>query len=175
MQDKDKFKKPPDYEMRKSELISGMRDVRERILALASSLPENQQDEICVGKWSSREMLAHLAGWDETNIQATNEILAGNLPSFYKHSDKDWATYNAKLVSEYNRDQFEELLSLVRETHKNLLALISDLPANEIWEDRGIRARGWIVTIGRLLEVETEDEEEHYSQLKQFLEAGVES
>ena len=78
-------------------------------------------------------------------------------------------------MSEYNRDEFEELLSLVKETHGNLLALIQDLPASELWKDRGIRSRGWKVTIGRLLEVEMEDEEEHYSQLKQFIEDDVES
>ena len=175
MQDKEKVKKLPDPEERKAELISGLRDVRERILALASSLVESQLDEIYVGKWSCREMLAHLAGWDESNIRAAHEILAGNLPSFYEHSDKDWATYNTTLVSEYNRDEFEELLSLVRETHRNLLALIQDLPASVLWKDRGIRARGWKVTIGHLLEVEMEDEDEHYSQLKQFIDDGVKS
>jgi hypothetical protein len=95
-------KKTPEFEERKSVLISGLHDVREKILVLASSLPKNEQDEIYVGKWSSREMLAHLAGWDETNIKAANEILAVRLLSFYRDSDKDWAKYNAKLVSIYN-------------------------------------------------------------------------
>lgn len=175
MQDKNEVKKSSSHEERKDELIAGLRDVRERILTLAASLSENQRNEIYVGTWSSREMLAHLAGWDETNIRAASEILAGTLPSFFEQSDKDWATYNAKLVAEYNRDEFEDLVSLIKETHRNLLALIDDLPVSEIWKDRGIRAKGWKVTIGHLLEVEMEDEEEHYSQLKKFVEAGVKS
>ena len=88
-------KKTPDFEKRKSELISGLRNVRERILSIASSLPKFQQDEIYLGNWSSREMLAHLAGWDKTNVEAANEILAGRLPSFYEDSDKDWKKYNS--------------------------------------------------------------------------------
>lgn len=168
-------RKTPDFEERKSILIAGLRDVRQRILALASSLPENQRNEIFMGIWSSREMLAHLAGWDETNIKATNQILAGKLPSFYEDFDKDWAKYNASLVSKYIRNDYEELLSLVEVTHRNLLIVIGDIPAIEFWNDRGIRARGWKVMIGRLMEAEMEDEEEHYLQFKRFIESGVKS
>ena len=70
----------------------------ERILSLVSSLSKVKRDDIYVGKWSSREMLAHLVGWDETNIRAANEIMTERLPSFYEHMNKDWAKYNAKLV-----------------------------------------------------------------------------
>jgi hypothetical protein len=87
-------------------------------------------------------MLAHLAGWDDTNIEAAKELLVGELPTFYEHSDKDWASYNAKLVAEYRRDEYEDLFLSVRSTHSNLIALIEDLPAGDLWMDRGIRARG---------------------------------
>lgn len=157
---------------KKDKLISSLADVRDRILTIALFLPEEKQDEIFLGIWSSKDLLAHLAGWDETNLKAAEEILSGNLPSFYAHSDKDWATYNSKLVAEYGRADFEELVAFLRQSHGRLLNYLHDLPANEIWKDRGIRAKGWKVTIGRLLEVEKEDEEEHYQQLKQFVETG---
>lgn len=175
MENDENMKEKPRSEGRKAELIAGLRDVRERILSLASSLGPSQQEEPYLGTWSSREMLAHLAGWDDTNIRAADEILSGCPPSFYGQFDKDWAAYNDRLVREYSRDDFEELVSLVRETHRTLIALIEELPAEELWVDRGIRARGWVVTIGRLLEVERQDEEEHYAQLKQFIEDGVKS
>jgi hypothetical protein len=142
VQKKTRVMKKADPEGRKPDLITGLRDVRERILTLASSLPPSQHDEIYVGTWSSREMLAHLAGWDDTNIEAAKELLVGELPTFYEHSDKDWASYNAKLVAEYRRDEYEDLFLSVRSTHSNLIALIEDLPAGDLWMDRGIRARG---------------------------------
>ena len=163
----------PDLEKRKADLISGLRDVCESILALAASLNPDQCDEIFLGTWSSREMLAHLAGWLETNVQATNEILAGEVPGFYEYEDKNWASYNALLVDEYARDDFEELLLVFRETHNRFLGIVEGIPASDLWMDRGIRARGSKVTIGRLLEAELQDEEEHYFQLKLFIESGV--
>lgn len=163
------------HDEKKSDLIAGLRNVRERILALASSMQQSQRDEVYVGTWALKEMLAHLAGWDETNIAAVGEVLAGELPSFYDHSGKDWAGYNAKLVTEYSKDNYEDLLLLVRNTHSKLITLIEDLPVGELWKDRGIRAKGWKVTIGRLLEAELQDEEEHFSQLKHFVQDGVKS
>lgn len=59
-------------EAQKSELISGLRDVRERILNLALSIEPEKQGVAYLGAWSAREMLAHLAGWDETNICASD-------------------------------------------------------------------------------------------------------
>jgi hypothetical protein len=159
-------------EEKKDELISGLVDVRERILSTASSLSARELDRAFLGIWSAKDLLAHLAGWDDTNARAMEEILAGELPSFYAHYDKDWATYNSSLVAEYGREDFEEMVALLRETHGKLLDLLSEAPASELWRDRGIRSRGWKVTIGRLLEVEMEDEEEHLLQLKKFVETG---
>jgi hypothetical protein len=164
-----------DDSSRKSELLVRLRDVRERILKLASSMEPHQHDEVYLGMWSAREMLAHLAGWDETNRSAAGEILSGEMPSFYEHFDKDWAGYNSRLVSQYSRGDFSELLSLLKATHSRLLQVIDEIPAPDLWEDRGIRARGWKVTIGRLLEAELQDEEEHHAQLQQFLEHGLKS
>jgi hypothetical protein len=131
------------------------------------------QEGIYLGTWSVKEMLAHLAGWDQTNIRAADEILAGDLPSFYEFSEKDWASYNAKLVSEYLCDDFGELISLVKSSHEGLLEKLETISAEELWMDRGIRAKGWKVTIGRLLEAELKDEEDHFTQLQAYTEYGV--
>lgn len=168
-------KKSQDFETQKSELISGLINVRDKILFLAASLNQAQQSEVFLGSWSSRELLAHLAGWDETNIKAAEEILTDKLPSFYEHSNKDWSNYNEYLVLKYSRDDFWAMVSFVQETHGNLVAFLMDLPAAEFWNDRGIRARGWKVMIGRLLESELEDEKQHYQQLLAFIENGTKS
>jgi hypothetical protein len=165
----------PIAEKKKADLIAGLKDTREKILASASSMPSEKQDQVFLGTWSAFDLLAHLAGWDETNLKAANEILEGNLPSFYAESDRDWASYNAKLIAEFGRDDFEELLTLTRETHASLLNFLKELPADELWVDRGIRARGWKVTIGRLLEAEMSDEKEHLEQINRFMETGVTS
>lgn len=155
-------------ERKKVDLISRLVETRQKIFDTAASLSPEMAGEKFLGSWSVIELLAHLAGWDETNIQAGKEILDGALPNFYAEHDRDWATYNAKLAEEFGRETLEDQLALTRQTHKKLIDFLNELPAEELWADRGVRARGWKVTIGRLLEAELSDEEEHYQQLNQF-------
>ena len=43
-------------------------ETRRKILDAASSPSPEQQDEVFLGIWSVKDLLAHLAGWNVTNI-----------------------------------------------------------------------------------------------------------
>jgi hypothetical protein len=155
-------------ETKKREIISGLANARRKILDEASSLSPARQDEIFLGVWSVKDLLAHLVGWDYTNIQAAKEIMGGELPSFYAHHDRDWKTYNEGLVAQYKKDSFQELVSSVEDSHHQLIDFLEKVPAEELTRDRGLRYKGYKVTIARLLEAETKDEIEHHRQIREF-------
>ncbi len=153
---------------KKSALLDGLADVRGRILDAASNVGEQLQDEVFLGVWTLKDLLAHLAGWDVTNRQAAQELLRGEVPGFYSHRDKDWASYNAKLVAEYRRDDFKDLIELLKRTHRELIESLEQIPAEEFDKDRGVRVRGYIVLISRLLQAELDDERQHLEQIQAF-------
>lgn len=155
-------------EAKKSEIISELVETRRKILDTASSLSPEEQDGVFLGIWSVKDLLAHLVGWDFTNLEAAKAILAGELPGFYSHHDRDWRTYNARLVAEYKRDDFAGLLSSVEGSHQKLMDFLKTIPAEEFDKDRGVRFKGYKVTIARLLQVELEDEKTHHKQVKEF-------
>jgi hypothetical protein len=155
-------------EARKGALLVALREVRKRTLEIAASLPPSARRLPFLGTWSARELLAHLEGWDHTNARATEELLRGRLPGFYRYADHDWQSYNATLVRRYGGGDYRSLVASVKRSHRGLVRLLEALPSEEIWKDRGIRYRGWRVTIGRLMEVERRDEEEHWRQLVEF-------
>jgi hypothetical protein len=155
-------------EAKKEAIISGLIEARRCILTAASDLPVGKQEEVFLGVWSVKELLAHLVGWDYTNIEAAKEIQENELPSFYGQRDRGWRSYNAKLVRAYRRDDFGELVSLVEESHRELTEYLRGVPAEEFDKDRGIRAGRWKVTIARLLEAEIKDEWEHCRQVREF-------
>jgi hypothetical protein len=155
---------------KKDEIISELVETRRRILDAASSLSPAKQDEIFLGVWSVKDLLAHLVGWDFTNLEAAKALLAGELPDFYSHYDRDWKTYNARLVAEYKRDNFAELLSSVEGSLQQLVAFLETIPAEEFDKDRGVRYKRYKVTIARLLQAETKDGKTHYQQVKDFSE-----
>ena len=152
----------------KDDLLFGLKAVRESILSEALALPVEARDRVFLGTWSAMDLLAHLAGWDFTNLQAARDILDGLLPEFYEHHDKDWKTYNAALVAKYKRADFREQIELVREAQKQLIEYLQTLPAEDFKLDMGVRAKGIKVTIARLLQAELEDETTHFEQINEF-------
>jgi len=140
-------------------LIAGLVSARAKILDSISSLPAQARDEIFLGEWSVRELLAHLIGWDHTNRTAVKEILAGQKPSFWAHYDRDWRSYNAQLVAEYKREDFSELVTAVQQSHRELIDYLQTVPADEYLKKK---------PIGSLLRAEASDEEEHHRQIQEF-------
>jgi hypothetical protein len=153
---------------KKDQVISERIEARRRILEAASSLPPAQQDEVFLGAWSIMDLLAHLVGWDFANLEAAQTILAGKVPAFYAHHDRDWKTFNARLVAEHKKDNLTLLLASMEDSHQMLIDFLETIPADEFDRDRGVRFRGYKVTIARLLQAEAKDEAEHYTQIKEF-------
>ncbi len=153
---------------KKDALIADLVAVRENILNAASDLPVNARSEVFLGIWSVKDLLAHLVGWDHTNVEAVKAILAGEIPSFYAHYDRDWQTYNARLVAEYKRGNFAQLLRSVKASHRLLVDYLKPIPAGEFGKDQGLRVKGSKVTIARILQAEINDERIHHQQIEEF-------
>jgi hypothetical protein len=155
--------------LRKNQILSALIEVRQNILTEVSRLSDARQNQVFLGIWSIRDLLAHLAGWDYTNKTAVNEIMAGRLPMFYTHHDHDWKTYNGMLVAEYARDSSEELIRLTKSAQRDLIKLLEMIPPEMFNKDFGVRFRGYKVTVQRLLEAEVKDEQIHLQQIVDFI------
>jgi hypothetical protein len=144
---------------RKESLLADLVAARSSVLAAAMTLSPAQRDEVFLGTWSVKDLLAHLAGWDFANLEAAQAILAGRRPAFWAHQDHDWRAFNACLVAEYRREDFGELLALLEDSHRRLIAFLETIPAAELFQAHG-RDR-----ISTLLRTETRDEFEHGRQI----------
>lgn len=154
--------------LRKDQIVSNLLETRQNISTKVSKLSEIQQDQVFLGIWSVKDLLAHLIGWDETNLRAAKSVLKGQLPDFYEYRDRDWQTYNAMLVKKHKRDPSPELLTAVKDSQDKLIEFLQTIPPEHFNEDFGVRFRGYKVTIQRLLEAEWKDEQTHLQQIIDF-------
>ena len=154
--------------LRKDQIVSAMVAARQNILDEVSKLSSVEHNQVFLGVWSIKDLLAHLIGWDKTTLRAVKSVLKGQLPSFYKYHDRDWQTYNAMLVKKHKKDSLDELLAEARASQANLLQYLQTIPPEKFNKDFGVRFRGYKVTIQRLLEAETEDERTHLQQIIGF-------
>jgi hypothetical protein len=155
-------------EDKKRELIDGLVTARRSILNAVSALPVEQLDLVFLGEWSTKDIIAHLVGWDVTNRQAVQEILAGVYPGFFHYYDKDWRTYNARLIEAHKIEPFESLLAAIEDSHQQLITYLESLPANDLVNGKARRATGRAVTIRNLIKAEAADERQHATQIQEF-------
>lgn len=155
-------------EEKKAACIEALARAREELLEVIGALPEEKQGEVFLGSWSAYELVAHLCGWDEANLEAVEAVLSGKLPDFYCCYNRDWRIFNAHLISRYNQGDFTVLIRNAREANQRLIERLKRVPADQFDRDCGLRFKGWIVTIARLMRAETKDEQEHRRQVVEF-------
>ena len=155
-------------EERKEKLILDLVEARKNILNAASALPTRQREVVFLGSWSVMDLLAHLLGWDYTNMEAVDTILSDQVPGFFASYDEDWRTYNSRLVAQYKVDDFSKLVKAMKKSHGELIRLLRSIPAQEFDRDRGLRSNGDEVTIADLLQTELKDERLHHQQIAEF-------
>lgn len=153
---------------KKDDLIADLIETRRKILDITSSFSPSEHDQVFLGIWSIKDLMAHLIGWLEADRKAVKAIRSGQLPEFYAYKDRDWQTYNALLVAKYKRGSLARLMSTMQVSHQKLIDLIQAIPAEEFEQDYGVRFKGYKVTIARLLQAELKDETVHYAQMENF-------
>jgi hypothetical protein len=153
---------------KKQELLSGFIEGRRNLLALSAQIPFEAQDQVFLGIWSMRDLLAHLIGWDHSNLEAIQMVSEHRLPAFYEHIDKDWRSYNARLVSLYKKGTLPDLIKAAQVSQGALLDRITPIPAKDLFHDYGVRFRRYKITIARLIKADTKDVKAHLEQIKEF-------
>ena len=152
----------------KQDLIDGLIAARASVLVEAGKLPPEQLEAPCIGIWCVKDLIAHLVGWDFTNLQAVQEILEGMRPSFFQYYDPDWRSYNARLVNMYRIEPFETLMCTVADSHLKFVTFLKALPAEDILLKKSPKEQGRTITIRNLLRTETKDECNHSAQVQAF-------
>lgn len=152
-----------------STLLVELAAARLSVLDAARTLPPDRLDEAFLGTWSVKDLLAHLIGWDITNLCAIQEMLEGNYPSFFQYYDTDWKSYNARLVQMHRVEPFSALLQAVERSHQQLLTFLQALPEETFLSLKVVRPGGKRTLAARtLLAAEARDERIHAAQVEAF-------
>lgn len=154
-------------------LVTALRDVRDQILDSSSMVTAERRDEVFLGTWDLKDLLAHLIGWDYTNVAAIGELTAGRLPAFYAAYDRDWAAFNAGLVQRYKTDDWDALVESVRGSQQAAAEALRSLPAEELERDRGLVWRDHRITLRGILNAALRDERVHSEQIRAFARSGT--
>jgi uncharacterized damage-inducible protein DinB len=107
--------------------------------------PEDLRAERWYGTWSVRELMLHLATWDEMDAQYLEAIAAGDDdPARRWSGPEETDSLNAELIEEHATKTFEAVVAYATESCTRLTRAIESLrplPPERFWE-RGSPLRG---------------------------------
>jgi uncharacterized damage-inducible protein DinB len=151
--------------MTREEFLTAFEIAFERLLAPTRGLhPEVMEQPLAPGKWSLKELAAHLAFWDALALRALEALFHGD--SF------DWASYadenrwNAEAVERVRMQPLKRVLYELRVTHSALSEAVRRVPEDKLLENGEIPR--W------LIQHVLEHYEHHISQVTAWAE-GIKS
>ena len=123
------------------------------------------QREICPG-WTTREILAHIAGWDEVGTSTVRAHSAGETPPPIEIRGID--AYNDFLVSKCEGLTYEEVVQCWRSARRELEEALTDAPPEKLRE-RAQFPWGETGNITRLVSILAEHEREHADEILELV------
>ncbi len=143
-------------------LITKMARARARLdAALEKAAP---QTEIYTS-WKVKQVLDHIAGWDQLVISSLRAYKKGEIPS---HSVKSIDQYNDDSVSARKDLSLEQSRQAYDDARQEVVTILRSLP-EEMLARRYMAPWGGNCTISSIVKIFVSHEEEHATQIEQLL------
>ena len=122
---------------------AGPRLVREAVAGISAAQAAARP---VVGKWSTLEVVAHLADFEVIGVDRLTAVIAEDDPTI---PGRDEQRYAARLS--YQQRDLEEQLRLIEACRGHVVKLLRTLSADD-WKRRGIHTEAGPLTLEQLLE-----------------------
>lgn len=128
--------------MDRQQLFKQLSKAWEGFKASYAGLSEAQLKEPGVtGKWSVRDIVAHVTTWEEEALKYLPLILEGKRPPLYSHQYGGIDAFNA-LMTERKKDlSLSEVLRQLDENHRRLLDYLESIPEENLTQETRFRRR----------------------------------
>jgi hypothetical protein len=100
------------------------------------------------GNWSIRDIIAHVAWWEQEALTHVPPMLDGGRPPRYSVTYGGIDAFNALMTERKRNLSLADVLEEQEETHRRLIALVQHLPESALAGDSRIRRRLRLDTYG---------------------------
>ncbi len=143
----------------KSKLIKRLKDSRQELVnALETISPDTGITE----EWTTKEVLAHIAGWDEVSAEAIQKLAAGKEPQVTV--PQGIKAFNSEMAKTWAEKDYQQALFDFTNSREQFVAAIEALPDNLVnskftlpWGGKG--------SIAQIVEILADHEIEHGEDL----------
>ena len=126
----------------REELMGRAEEARRALLGTVEGLTEEQMTKPAAGEWSVKDLLAHVASWDEMVLPDMQRVARGDVPALAAFDLKRVDEFNAMIMSLRRHFSVEQARRELDISRKSLLEAVSRLPDSALAE--GQFARGML-------------------------------
>ena len=119
-----------------------------------------------LGNWTSRDIVAHLIGWNRYSVRGAQQLLMGKLPFYDIDPGKDYCHVNARLVAEYPAENRTELLADHEKAAHELAEFLRSISEEQWSGGTGVLLEGEELTIRQNVDWLIEDHHHHTAQIR---------
>ena len=116
-------------------------------------------------RWTPRDIVAHLVGWNRHVIEGSRQILTGELPFYDVDPGEDFANVNAELIRQYPSQDRDELLEELKSSERELTVFLRSVDESAWDGDFGVRNEGATITVRNTVDDLITDYAHHLEQL----------
>jgi hypothetical protein len=123
-------------EKSKEEILRRLQNEREKLEQTLMTLsPQTINTKQVVGEWTIKDVLAHLADWEEHMLIW---MQAGRSGDPVEHPDpgltwKELKKFNQRVYERHCIQSLEEVMAYFHNVHKRFMTMVSDMPDEELF------------------------------------------
>lgn len=121
-------------------------------------------------RWSPRDIIAHLTGWNWYTIKGCRQIINGELPFYEIDPGENCCNVNAALIRIYSSEDKRELIKTLNESAQDLTQFLQSIEPDAWNRDFGVKLAGQIITITNTVDELIEDYVIHTRQIEEWFE-----
>jgi len=112
----------------KGDLVAQMLVERDKLLLAVAGLRPEDAERTAIGDWSIKDIVAHIAAWDEESCRRLELIAAGREAEIVDYSDAEVDDWNAQAVAQRRSASWSDTLAELSAARDRLQRALFALP-----------------------------------------------
>jgi hypothetical protein len=112
----------------KSDTLATLQNARVETLDAIKGIPEDQMTVAAFGEWSIKDVLCHLASWEQFALPDIQRVARGHIPQLATFRREDVDGWNVHLMRSRNLFSLSQVMFEIEDSRRQLIEALEALP-----------------------------------------------
>lgn len=118
------------------DVVAWFRRDMQRLVESVSGLREHEWGAHVSDEWTVKDVVAHVAAWDDELRRGIDAVLRNEMPGFAERSEDE---LNEEFVASHRKMPLEKIVDELRSAHESLVERIEQIHDRDWQRDTGLR------------------------------------